>query len=186
MSQKYISFIDQVWENYPVLSKRRMTDENELKSWSLENYISAGYINFRADRKTLYRLSVMLENFAVKNTEPLLSTFESESIYKYVENRYVEMLKKVPKTWIIGNFNNPFLAQNLPDTVEIISCVGTNISDMWIVITKRSTGVFGLVAENVGDNNFRGFFSISPMVIKKTVENICTTLKVDIDISKIR
>ena len=184
MSQKYTSFIDEVWSNYPALSKREITDETELKSWSLDEYISAGYINFRADRKTLYGLSIMLENFAVKNKEPLLAIFESESLYKYVEDRYVEILMKVPKTWIIGNFNNPFLAQNLPDTVEVISCVGTNISDMWIVITKRSTGVFGLVAEDVGDNNFRGFFSISPMVIKKTIENICTTLKVDIDLAK--
>jgi hypothetical protein len=184
MSQKYTSFIDEVWSNYPALSKRETIDETELKSWSLDEYISAGYINFRATKKTLYRLSIMLENFAVKNTKPLLATFESESLYKYVEDRYVEILKKVPKTWIIGNFNNPFLAQKLPNTVEVISCVGTNISDMWIVITKRSTGVFGLVAEDVGDNNFRGFFSISPMVIKKTIENICTKLKVDIDLSK--
>ena len=110
--------------------------------------------------------------------------FENESLYKYVEDRYIEILKKVPRAWIIGNFNNPFLAQNLPNTVEVISCVGTNISDMWIVITKRSTGVFGLVAEDVGDNNFRGFFSISPMVIRKTIENICTTLKVDIGLAK--
>lgn len=184
MSQKYTSFIDEVWSSYPALSKRDFTDEAELKSWSLEQYISAGYINFRTDRKTLYTLSMMLENFAVKNNAPLLATFENESLYKYVQDRYMEILKKVPRAWIIGNFNNPFLAQNLPNTVEVISCVGTNISDMWIVITKRSTGVFGLVAEDVGDNNFRGFFSISPMVIRKTIENICTTLKVDIEISK--
>lgn len=184
MSEKYTSFIDEVWSSYPALSKRDFTDESELKSWSLEQYIAAGYINFRTDRKTLYKLSMMLENFAVKNKVPLLATFENESLYKYVEDRYMEILKKVPRAWIIGNFNNPFLAQNLPNTVEVISCVGTNISDMWIVITKRSTGVFGLVAEDVGDNNFRGFFSISPMVIRKTIENICTTLKVDIELSK--
>lgn len=184
MSQKYTSFIDEVWSSYPALSKREFTDDSELKSWSLGQYISAGYINFRTDRKTLYKLSMMLENFAVKNNAPLLATFENESLYKYVEDRYIEILKKVPRAWIIGNFNNPFLAQNLPNTVEVISCVGTNISDMWIVITKRSTGVFGLVAEDVGDNNFRGFFSISPMVIRKTIENICTTLKVDIEFSK--
>lgn len=184
MSEKYTSFIDEVWSSYPALSKRDFTDESELKSWSLEQYIAAGYINFRTDRKTLYKLSMMLENFAVKNKVPLLATFENESLYKYVEDRYTEILKKVPRTWIIGNFNNPFLAQKLPNTVEVISCVGTNISDMWIVITKRSTGVFGLVAEDVGDNNFRGFFSISPMVIRKTIENISTTLKVDIGLAK--
>ena len=47
----------------------------------------------------------MLEKYAMKNSTPLLATFESESLYKYVEDRYVEVLKNVPKTWIVGNFN---------------------------------------------------------------------------------
>jgi hypothetical protein len=68
MLQKYTSFIDKVWRSYPTLSKREFNDESELKSWSLGQYISAGCINFHTDRKTLYKLSMMLENFAVKNT----------------------------------------------------------------------------------------------------------------------
>ncbi len=100
----------------------------------------------------------MLEKYAMKNGTPLLATFESESLYKYVEDRYIEMLKAIPKAWIIGNFNNPFLAQSLPETTEVLSCVGTNISDMWMVITRGQHGAFGLVAEDIGDGKFRGFF----------------------------
>lgn len=44
--------------------------------------------------------------------------------------------------------------------------------------------IFEKLTQKHGDNNFRGFFSISPMVIRKTIENICTTLKVDIGLAK--
>lgn len=66
----------------------------------------------------------------------------------------------------------------------MISCVGTNISDMWIVVTKGEHGAFGLVAEDIGDGLFRGFFSISPMVVGKAVETINETLRVKIVLSK--
>lgn len=184
MELKYSSFIDEVWSKFPALTKREPTDDSDLMNWSLDDYINAGYTNFKTGRKPLYRLSFMLEKYAMKNSTPLLATFESESLYKYVKDRYVEILKNVPKTWIVGNFNNPFLAQNLPDTVEVISCVGTNISDMWMVITKGEHGAFGLVAEDIGDGRFRGFFSISPMVIGKAVQTINETLRVNIDLSK--
>ena len=184
MELKYKSFMDEVWSKFPPLAKRAPTDESDMMVWSLHDYINAGYVNFRTGRKPLYRLSVMLEKYAMKNGTPLLATFESESLYKYVEDRYVEVLKSVPKTWIVGNFNNPFLAQNLPETVEVISCVGTNISDMWIVVTKGEHGAFGLVAEDIGDGVFRGFFSISPMVVGKAIEIINDTLRVKIDLSK--
>ncbi len=65
----------------------------------------------------------------------------------------------------------------------MISCDGTNISDMWIVITKNSMGPFGLVAENIGDGQYRGFFSISPPLMKKVVENISKSLKISVDLS---
>lgn len=184
MELKYTSFIDEVWSKFPALAKRDPTDDSDLMSWSLDDFINAGYTNFKTGRKPLYRLSVMLEKYAMKNSAPLLATFETESLYKYVEDRYIEILKHLPKTWIVGNFNNPFLAQNLPETAEVISCVGTNISDMWMVITKGQHGAFGLVAEDIGDDRFRGFFSISPMVIGKAVQTINETLRTGIDLSK--
>jgi hypothetical protein len=89
-----------------------LTDHNIL--WSLEEYIDAGHVNFTEGRKELYRLSILLENYAVKNNSPLLATFENDERYKYVEDRYTEILSKIPKAWVIGNFNNELLAPQPP------------------------------------------------------------------------
>jgi hypothetical protein len=63
----------------------------------------------------------------------------------------------------------------------VISCDGTNIQDMWIVVTKGPNGPFGLVAEDMGDGQFSGFFSISPQVIQKAINIINQDLKSQID-----
>lgn len=55
---------------------------------------------------------------------------------------------------------------------------------MWIVVTNGSEGPFGLVAEDIGDRVYRGFFSISPVVIGKAIQNINNALKINIDLSK--
>jgi hypothetical protein len=183
MSAQYNSFLDELWNEFPGLSEKEITDITDHNLlWTLEEYIKAGYVNFKTDRKELYRLSILLENFAVKNNSPLLATFETEKRYKYVEDRYIEILQKIPKAWIIGNFNNPFLAKQPPKTAQVVSCDGTNISDMWIVVTKNSTGPFGLLAENMGDGQYRGFFSISPPLIEKAIEKISKSLKISIEI----
>jgi hypothetical protein len=126
----------------------------------------------------------LLENYAVKHNAPLLATFEVEKRYRYVEDRYVEILKKVPKAWIIGDFKNSLLAPQPPKTTEVVSCDGTNIADMWIVVTNGPEGPFGLIAEDIGDRMYRGFFSISPKVIGKAIETINKALIIDIDMSK--
>ena len=43
---------------------------------------------------------------------------------------------------------------------------------MWIVVTRGPEGPFGLVAEDIGDRMYRGFFSISPVVIGKAIQTI--------------
>ncbi|AJW70663.1 hypothetical protein NADRNF5_0971 [Nitrosopumilus adriaticus] len=183
MSVQYNSFLDELWNEFPGLSEKEITDITDHNLlWTLEEYIKAGYVNFKTDRKELYRLSILLENFAVKNNSPLLATFETEKRYKYVEDRYIEILQKIPKSWIIGNFNNPFLAKQPPKNAQVVSCDGTNISDMWIVVTKNSTGPFGLLAENMGDGQYRGFFSISPPLIQKAIEKISKSLRISIEI----
>lgn len=185
MSTKYKSFVEDIWDDFPGLKEREVTDiTNTNRLWKLQDYIDAGYLNFKTGRKFLYRLSVLIENYAVRNNAPLLATFETEKRYKYVGDRYSELLEKIPKAWIIGDFNNPFLAPQPPQNVEVISCDGTNISNMWIVVTKKDTGPFGLVAEEIGDGEFRGFFSISPMVIGNAIKSISEQLKVSIDFSK--
>ena len=185
MQYRYESFMDEIWSQFPRLSDQKVTDLTDHNIlWSLDEYIKAGYVNFRTGTKELYRLSILLENYAVKHNKPLLATFETEKRYKYVEDRYVDILKKVPKAWIIGNFNNSMSAPQPPKTTQVVSCDGTNISTMWIVVTNGLEGPFGLVAEDIGDRLYRGFFSISPIVIGKVIQTINKSLRIKINISK--
>lgn len=183
MSQQYNSFIQEIWSNFTGLADAKLTDLSDHNIlWTLTEYIDAGYVNFKEGRKELYRLSILLENYAVKNNAPLLATFETGERYKYVEDRYTEILQKIPKAWVIGNFNNPLLAPQPPASTEVVSCDGTNISDMWIVLTRGPKGPFGLVAEDMGDEQYKGFFSYSPTVISKVIESINQKLKIKIEI----
>ena len=182
MSQSYNSFLEEIYSEFPALSKAKptdVTDHNIL--WTLEEWMDAGHVRYTTSRKELYRISILLENYAIKHNVPLLASFENEKRFKYVEDRYVEILQKIPKAWIIGNFNNPFLQPQSPKAAEVISCDGTNIQDMWIVVTKGPNGPFGLIAEDMGDGNFSGFFSISPQVIQKAIDKINENLRVQIN-----
>ena len=182
MSQSYNSFLAEIYSEFPALADAKLTDVTDHNIlWTLEEWMNAGHVRFTTSRKELYRISILLENYAVKHNAPLLATFETEKRFKYVEDRYVEILEKIPKAWIIGNFNNPFLQPQPPKGAEVVSCDGTNISDMWIVVTKGPKGPFGLVAEEMGDGQFSGFFSISPQVIQKAVSTINQNLKTQID-----
>ena len=69
-----------------------ISDYNVL--WSLDEYLKAGHVKFNTNRKELYRLSILIENYAARNKEPLLATFETEKRYMYVKDRYVELLEK--------------------------------------------------------------------------------------------
>lgn len=182
MSQSYNRFLAEIYSEFPALADSKLTDVTDHNIlWTLEEWMNAGHVRFTTSRKELYRISILLENYAVKHNAPLLATFETEKRFKYVEDRYVEILEKIPKAWIIGNFNNPFLQPQPPKGAEVVSCDGTNISDMWIVVTKGPKGPFGLVAEEMGDGQFSGFFSISPQVIQKAVNTINQNLKTQID-----
>ncbi|MGY5142731.1 MAG: hypothetical protein ACW9WZ_06775 [Nitrosopumilus sp.] len=175
---EFSSFIDDVWSRFPVLQKTELTDVTDHNIvWSLDEYVDAGYVNFETDRKELYRLSILIENFAAKNNAPLLATFENNKRYKYVEERYMELLQKLPKAWIIADFTNPSLAPQPPGNTEVLSCDGTNLTSMWIVVSRRSTGPFGLVAEEMSDGKYRGFFTISPMIVQDAINKISKTLK---------
>lgn len=184
MSQQYSGFLKEIWSEFNGLEDvplSDLTDHNLL--WRLTEYINAGHVNFESERNELYRLSILLENYAVKYQAPLLATFETAKRYKYVEDRYAEILEKIPKAWIIGNFINPSLAPQPPKSAEVVSCDGTNVSDMWIVVTRGPDGPFGLVAENMGNGQYKGFFSYSPSVISKVIESINQKLKIKIQIA---
>ena len=126
----------------------------------------------------------MIENYAVKHRAPLLAAFEEEGRFKYVEDRYMKIMRKIPKTWVIGNFNNPFLAQNLPESVSVLSCIGTPLKTVWVVITRDSNGPIGLVAEEIGDKKFRGFFSTKSEIVKHTVDIMGDILVTEFDLMK--
>ena len=182
MSNHYVNFIDDIWNKFPKFAEVKntdLTDHNIL--WSLEEYQKAHYVNFQTEKKELYRLSILLENYAVKHNTPLLATFETEARYKYVEDRYKEILTKISKAWIIGNFNNPDLVVH-PASAEVVSCDGTNISPMWIVVTKGEKGPFGLVAEDMGDGQYRGFFTTNLDIMASVIENINEQLRIKIKI----
>ncbi|MDC0217410.1 hypothetical protein OAJ86_00115 [Nitrosopumilus sp.] len=183
MTDHFVSFLDDIWEKFPTFAEKENTDlTNHNLLWSLDEYRKANYVNFKTGKKELYRLSILLENYAEKHDTPLLATFETEARYKYVEKRYLEILSKISKAWIIGNFINPELAPHPPATAEVISCDGTNISPMWIVLTKGENGPFGLVAEDIGDKEYRGFFTSNSNILDKVIDDINEQLKIKITI----
>ena len=183
MTDHFVSFLDDIWEKFPTFAEKENTDlTNHNLLWSLHEYRKANYVNFKTGKKELYRLSILLENYAEKHDTPLLATFETEARYKYVEKRYLEILSKISKAWIIGNFINPELAPHPPASAEVISCDGTNISPMWIVLTKGENGPFGLVAEDIGDKEYRGFFTSNSNILDKVIDDINEQLKIKITI----
>ena len=102
MTEHYVSFMDDIWAKFPTFAEKEITDiTNHNLLWSLEEYQKANYVNFKTGKEELYRLSILLENYAVKHDAPLLATFETEKRYKYVEDRYLEILSKISKAWII-------------------------------------------------------------------------------------
>ena len=178
------SLIENVFTKFEKL--RSIPDEKEdiFTNWNFQDFQNKQYLNFTADTSDLYALSIMIENYAVKHRAPLLAAFEEEGRFKYVEDRYMKIMRKIPKTWVIGNFNNPFLAQNLPESVSVLSCIGTPLKTVWVVITRDSNGPIGLVAEEIGDKKFRGFFSTKSEIVKHTVDIMGDILVTEFDLMK--
>ena len=164
MTDHYVSFMDDIWTKFPTFAEKELTDlTNHNLLWTLDEYRKANYVNFKTGKKELYRLSILIENYAEKHDTPLLATFETEARYKYVEDRYLEILSKISNAWIIGNFIN-------------------NISPMWIVLTKGENGPFGLVAEDIGDHEYRGFFTSNTNILSNVIDDINEQLKIKITI----
>ncbi len=178
------SFIDQIYSAFPNEKKIPPVDDMVYTHWNFQDFQDAEYINICADRSDLYGLSLMIENYAAKHSAPLVAAFEDDARYKYVEDRYAKLMKSLPKIWIIGNFNNPYLAQHLPQHATVISCVGTNLSTVWIVVTRDSNGPIGLVAEDFGNNKFKGFFSTKPAIVKYSIDLVAYILKTEIDLMR--
>ena len=52
------------------------------------------------------------------------------------------------------------------------------------MITRDSKGPIGLIAEEVGDNKFKGFFSTRSEIVKYTVEMMGYVLVTEFDLMK--
>lgn len=182
------TFLETLGEQFPDLQKKEIVDITDRNVYdTLQDHINAEYVNFdKVKRNDLYRLSMMIEKHAQDAYQPLVATFETEHLYKYVEKRYLKLLKNIPKTWIIGGFDNPFFAPDTPPgKAEILTCAGTNLQNMWMVISQGPDGLFGLVAEDLGGVEkgdwFRGFFTSKTEVIQKVIDQINATMMTDID-----
>tara|TARA_B110001454_G_C12564419_1_gene369113 strand:- start:184 stop:768 length:585 start_codon:yes stop_codon:yes gene_type:complete len=178
------SVVETVFTQFP--EKRKVPEQGDeiFSKWNFQDFQDSGYLNFRADRADLFALSIMVENYASKHSSPLLASFETEHRYKFVEDRYTKLMKKLPRTWVIGNFNNPHLAQNLPENAQIISCVGTPLTKVWAVITQGDDGPIGLIAEEIGPKKFQGFFSTVSEIIQFATDQMGSLLATRFDFSK--
>ena len=127
MTDHFVSFLDDIWEKFPTFAEKENTDlTNHNLLWSLDEYRKANYVNFKTGKKELYRLSILLENYAEKHYTPLLATFETEARYKYVEKRYLEILKSLRSHgW----------SRDLKDN-KILSKKYKNIDKNWIFINS--------------------------------------------------
>jgi hypothetical protein len=96
----------------------------------------------------------------------------------------MKMMKRLPRTWIIGDFNNPHLAQTLPETVQVLSCVGTPLATVWAVVTRGPDGPIGLIAEEYGIGKFRGFFSVLPDILQVALDAMGDVLVTTFDFNK--
>ena len=183
-------FLESITNQFPDLQKSPLVDITDKDTFgTLLSHINAEYVNFDNVKRTdLYRLSIMIEEHAQRANMPLIATFETEHLYKYVEKRYLKLVENIPKTWIIGGFDNPFFAPKTPpEKAEILTCAGTTLQDMWIVISKNHDGLFGLVAEDIGGVEkgdwFRGFFTSKTEVIQKVIDEMNDIMMTHIDLS---
>ena len=186
--ENMMKFLESITNQFPELRDTPLvdiTDKNKFNT--LLSHINTEYMNFdKVKRTDLYRLSMMIEDRAQRAYEPLVATFETEHLYKYVEKRYLKLLENIPKTWVIGGFDNPFFApQTPPGKAEILTCAGTTLQDMWIVISKYNGGLFALVAEDIGGVEkgdwFRGFFTSKTEVVQKVLDEMNHIMMTDID-----
>ncbi|MBT3592314.1 MAG: hypothetical protein HOC53_00125 [Candidatus Nitrosopelagicus sp.] len=178
------SLVETVFNKFPEKKDIPKQGEDIFTRWNFQDFQDGGYLNFTADRSDLFALSIMIENYASKHNSPLLASFESEKRYEFVKDRYMKMMKRLPRTWIIGDFNNPHLAQTLPETVQVLSCVGTPLATVWAVVTRGPDGPIGLIAEEYGIGKFRGFFSVLPDILQVALDAMGDVLVTTFDFNK--
>ena len=175
MENPYGGFVGNIWNEYPQLAEWHNFDSKTLPKWGLDKFVNAGYHNFVAERKPLYHLSNLIEEYAHQNSEPLLASFEKIARYKFVEKRYQNMIKTIPKIWIIADYGKTDI--KTPSKIKILNCKNTELSKVWAVITRGPFGPFGLIAEEFEKDRFRGFFTLNQNVCRTALNEMGKTLK---------
>ena len=170
MESPYGGFVSKVWEEFPQLAEWHNIDETALPMWKLDQFIEIGYHNFFAERKPLYHLSTLIEDYAQKNTQPLLATFEKIARYKFVEKRYQKMIEQIPKIWVVADYGKTEF--KTPSKIEVLNCQDTELINVWSVITRGPYGPFGLIAEEFEDGKFRGFFTLNQNVCRYALKTM--------------
>lgn len=177
MENQYNDFVANVWGRFSNLSDSHNIENNSIPSWTIEQFMNSSYQNFVTKRKPLYRLSKLIENYAQGNDAPLLATFEKIARFKFVERRYSQIINRVPKIWIVGDFEKTQF--HLSPKIKVLNCRNTNLVNVWSVITR---GPFGLISEEFEDGMFQGFFTMNPEICKYALEKMEKTLDAKIDI----
>lgn len=177
MGNHYEGFVGKVWDEFPQLAEWHNLDNTILPIWKLDQFIEAGYHNFSAPRKPLYHLSTLIEEYAQKNKEPLLATFEKIARFAFVKKRYQEMMKSIPKVSIIADFDKSMdVSKEMPSNAEFLNCHNTDLENVWTVITRGPYGPFGLIAEEFEEGMFRGFFTLNSNVCRYALKVMGKTL----------
>ncbi len=177
MGSPYTGFVGNIWKEFPQLAEWHNLDTSILPMWKLEQFIEAGYHNFLAERKPLYNLSTLIEKYAQDNHQPLLATFEKIARFAFVKKRYQEMVKNIPKIWIVADFDKKHIpSKELSPNSKFLTCQGTDLANVWTVITRGPYGPFGLIAEEFEDDKFRGFFTLNPNVCRHVLKVMGKTL----------
>ena len=175
MHDPYGGFVAKIWSEYPQLREWHNFDSNTLPKWNLDKFVEAGYHNFIADRKPLYHLSTLIEKYAQENGEPLIAAFEKIARYKFVEKRYQNMIKTIPKIWVIADHGK--VEFQTPPKIKVLNCKNTDLANVWAVITRGPFGPFGLIAEEFEKDNFRGFFTLNQSVCRASLAEMGRILK---------
>jgi len=180
MENPYDDFVADVWEHFSNLSDSHNIENNSIPSWTIEQFMNSSYQNFVTKRKPLYKLSKLIENYAQDNEVPLLATFEKIARFKFVDRRYSQIINRVPKIWIVGDFDKTQF--HLSPKIKVLNCRNTDLVNVWSVITRGPMGPFGLISEEFEDGMFRGFFTMNPEMCKYALEKMEKILDAKIDI----
>jgi hypothetical protein len=180
MKGPYSGFVGNVWDHFSYEKNLHKLENNEIPLWTLDEFMKSLHYNFVTERKPLYRLSKLIENYAQDNNVSLFTTFEKVARFKFVERRYSEIINRVPKIWIVGDFDKTQF--HLSPKIKVLNCRDTNLVNVWSVITRGPLGPFGLISEEFEDDNFRGFFTTDPEICDYALEMMEKTLDAKIDI----